>query len=106
MAPVRRLVRCLRRLGVTSPAGLQVVSEHWADISLTDETHWQEARRVNRAIVDELINRRISSDEATPEDGDFLVAQWPFPMGDLDLSERAVDLTELEAERDRWSPNF
>jgi hypothetical protein len=89
-----------------SPAGLRVVSEHWAGISLTDGTHWQEARKVNRAIVEELIDRRISSSEATPEDGGFVVGQWPFPMGDLDLSELPIDLSELEAKRDRWSPDI
>ncbi len=106
VAQVRRLVGSLHRLGAMSPAGLEIVAKHWANISLNDGTHWQEARKVNQAIVEELIDRRIPSAGETSEDGGFVVEQWPFPMGDLDLRELPVDLSELEAERDRWSPDL
>jgi hypothetical protein len=106
VAPVRRLVGSLNRLGAMSPGGLKIVAKHWTGVSLNDGTHWQETMRVNQAIVEELIDRRIPSSDATPEDGSFVVGQWPFPMGDLDLRELPVDLSELEAKRGRWSPDL
>lgn len=106
MAPVRKLVSALQRLGVMSVGGLAVVAKHWSSIELQDETHWQEVSGINRAIIEELVDRGITSREATSEDAALAIESWAFPMGDLDLEILPVDIAELEAKRANWQPDY
>jgi AbiV family abortive infection protein len=78
MAPVRRLVGALHHLGGTSEAGLSIIAEHWAPVTLEERTQWQEAAAINRAVVEELIGQGIGSPESTPEDAGFAIEHWPF----------------------------
>lgn len=104
MAPVRRLVGALHRLGATSEAGLSIVAERWAPVTLEERTHWQEAAAVNRAVVEELTRQGIASAESTPEDASFTIEHWPFPMGELDLSMIPIETSELETKRNHSGP--
>lgn len=104
--PIRNLVGALHRLGAMSPKGLTVIADHWSPVALEEQTHWQEVVAINRAIVEELTDADLVTAEALPEDDSFMIEHWPFPMGSLDLSVRNVDISELEAERDRWHPDF
>lgn len=103
---IRKLVGALHRLGAMSPKGLAVIADHWSLVALEEQTHWQEVVAINRAIIEELIDADLVTAEALPEDGSFAVQHWPFPMGSLDLSVRKVDISELEAERDSWRPDY
>jgi len=104
--PIRKLVGVLHRLGAMSAKGLAVIADHWSSAALEEQTHWQEVVAINQAIVEELIEADLVTAEALPEDGSFTVQHWPFPMGNLDLSVRNVDISELEAERDNWHPDY
>jgi hypothetical protein len=104
--PIRKLVGVLHRLGAMSAKGLAVIADHWSSTTLEEQTHWQEVVAINQAIVEELIEADLVTAEALPEDGSFAVQHWPFPMGNLDLSVRNVDISELEAERDNWHPDY
>ena len=105
ISPVRRLLGALHRLGATSEAGLSIIAERWAPVTLEEQTHWQEAAAINRAIVEELTRQDLASPASTPEDAAFAIEQWPFPMGELDLSMIPVDTSELEASRGRRAPD-
>ena len=104
--PIRKLVGVLHRLGAMSAKGLAVIADHWSSAVLEEQTHWQEVVAINQAIVEELIEADLVTAEALPEDGSFTVQHWPFPMGNLDLSVRNIDISELEAERDNWHPDY
>lgn len=104
--PIRKLVGALHRLGAMSPKGLAIIADHWSPVAPEEQTHWQEVVAINRAIIEELIDADLVTDEALAEDGSFAVQHWPFPMGSLDLSVRKVDISELEAERDSWHPDY
>jgi AbiV family abortive infection protein len=105
-ARVRRLVGAFHRLGVMSVEGLTVVGDRWSPIMLQEQTHWQEVLPINRAVVEELIDRDLVTAQATSEDADLAIHHWPFPMGNLDLSQEKVDISELEAQRASWQPDY
>jgi hypothetical protein len=104
--PILKLVGSLHRLGALSTDGLVVVADHWSGFVLQEQTHWQEMVAINRAIVEDLVDEDIATAGVLPEDGSFVIEHWPFPMGSLDLRVRNVDISELEAERDRWHPDY
>ncbi|HVY78541.1 MAG TPA: hypothetical protein VG898_08560 [Solirubrobacterales bacterium] len=106
MARVRRLVGSFHRLGVMSVEGLALVASHWSSVTLQEQTHWQEILPVNRAIVEELIDKDLVTAQATSEDAGLAIHHWPFPMGSLDLSKEKVDVSELEAQRASWQPDY
>lgn len=106
VAPIRRLICALQRLGAMSIDGLVVVAGHWSSVRLEDGTHWQETAGINGAIVEELIDQGIATPEATAEDVTFAIERWPFPMGDLDLEMLPVDIADLEAKRANWHPDY
>jgi hypothetical protein len=103
--PIRKLVGSLHRLGAMSAEGLTVVADHWSPVVLEEQTHWQEAVTINRAIIEELVDADFTNAEVMPEDGSFVIQHWPFPLGGLDLRVREIAISELEAERDRWHPD-
>jgi hypothetical protein len=105
-AAIRDLVGALDRLGCTSRAGLAIIASSWTQKTIEDETPWLELVAINQSIVEELINKELASADATQEDVDRVIEHWPFPMGSLDLSQLPVSNSELQAERDRWYPDY
>jgi len=103
---VRRLLGAFHRLGVTSVDGLAVVADHWSSVTLRKQTHWQEVLSINHAIVQELVDRDLVTAQATSDDASLAIHHWPFPMGSLDLSQEKVDISELEAQRASWQPDY
>jgi len=101
---VRNLVGSLARLGLTSAAGLSLVAETWSGREVEDETHWQEIVAFNGEIAERLVDKGLPTAEAEQADLDRLVSSWGFPLGGLDLSQRAVSTAELRKEQERWAP--
>jgi hypothetical protein len=97
--PVEDLVVALYRLGCTTRSGLAIIGEAWMGKSLDNHTHWQEIAQVNRHIVSQLVDNGILLPEATPIDAALVINQWAFPLGGLDLREKDVPISELEAKR-------
>jgi hypothetical protein len=106
MPQVRKLVGAFHRLGVMSVEGLAAVADRWSPITLQEQTHWQEVLPINRAIVEDLIDRDLVTAQANSEDAGLAIHHWPFPMGSLDLSQEKVDVSELEAQRASWQPDY
>jgi AbiV family abortive infection protein len=98
---VRELIGSLTRLGATSAEGLDLAGEVWAEVELTDSTHWQVVVRANRAVVSGLIARGIAENQATQADVDRVIRSWTFPLSSLELTETKVRKVDLESERKR-----
>ena len=102
--PIQDLVLSLHRIGSTSRAGLQVIADAWRGQSIEDSTHWQEARALNRRIVEDLVKKGLSLPDASNEDADRVTDRWTFPLSGLDLAQLEVSMEELEAQRARHVP--
>jgi len=101
---VRDLVGSLARLGLTSPDGLELVAETWADFDVEDETQWREIVGMNSEIAEALVDKELPTAQAEQTDVDRLVGGWGFPLGGLDLSQIEVSQAELRQKQERWMP--
>ena len=95
------LVISLDRIGCTSREGLDVIAETWSDVVITDTTHWQEIRALNKRIAETLIDRGLHSSDAEDEDAARVIDRWSFPLTQLDLGLVEIDTQDLEAQRAR-----
>lgn len=94
----------MHRLGCTSREGLSIIDAAWSGQVIEDETHWQVVARINRSIIEQLIERDLAREDATQDDIRRVIDHWTFPLATPDLSELKVSRAELAAERERWSP--
>lgn len=92
-------------LGVTTRDGLTIVARTWTDRLLDDDMHWQEVRRVNQQMLEDVVGLGLASADATSRDAATVVEQWGFPMGSLDLTEKEVDREALKDQQENWSPD-
>lgn len=103
-AALPNLVAALHRFGCTSRSGLDLIAQKWAKMAVEDSTPWPEIAAANRSIVKTLIARGIASADANSSDVSIVVDRWAYPLGTLDLRQRDVATSELQAERDRRHP--
>lgn len=94
------LVLALGRLGATSGPGLRLIAGIWNGHTYQDGDHWDVIRLRNIETVKALRRDGLAHDEL---DGDAasVVDEWTFPLGQLDLRARAVDIDDLRAEQAR-----
>jgi len=88
----------LGRLGLLSTEGLKVVREMWHGQDVTDDTHWQEIRRVNQDVL-QAYSSRHDIEEWSREDVYSALEHWCFPLFDVDLRQKQVTTEELSEMR-------
>lgn len=102
---IRELVGSLERLGAMTEPGLAITAEAWAQVKITDNTHWQEVVQVNHEVAAKLIGEGLGKD-ATDADVKRVTGGWTFPLSDLDLSMIEVSRADLEAEQERLAATY
>jgi hypothetical protein len=96
------LLGALNGVGAFRREGLELIADSWANLDLKPDTHWQEIATRNRATLQRFDDRGWLADATQ---GDVRRAlDWPWPLYDLDLSIRPVDLDAMVAERARYYP--
>lgn len=96
-----RIARAMKKLGMFSETGLEVVSHIWSEETLSDEMTWQDGRDLSMRMLEMLNEEGAILEDATNEDAGLILNEWPLPMWDFELSPVVVPIEELESERER-----
>lgn len=95
------LVLAMERLGMLTERGLQLISEAWAGVQLSDEHDWQDHLGSVKIALEAISKAGLFTGRATQKDVDVVRKKWSFPLGTLDLSRRTIPNSALEEERER-----
>ena len=102
LSTVVRVVMALRRMGVVSEQGLRVCRDVRAGVRLcgqrdqaagVEQTPWQGSADLNRQVVEQVFDP--VGGQVEDEDVRLVRDHWGFPLGELDLREKPVPVSEL-----------
>lgn len=93
--------KALDLAGFSTGDALCVIASVWRSVSLTSQTSWGDLLILIQETIDALNKKGVLGPEVGP-----LVHEWQFPMYDLDLSKKRVDLNVLRQRQASWSPDI
>jgi hypothetical protein len=96
------VVRSLHSVGAFRREALNFIDEIWDRLDLTDATHWEELRALNKMTL-ERFDQYNWLDDVEPSMIERAI-EWPVPLYALDCRMIKTTTEELRAERDRWAP--
>lgn len=95
-----RLTLALGRLGLLSLEGLKVTHKTWRGQDITDDTHWQQIRQLNRQVL-EIYAAGHDVEQWLREDVSTVLDRWCFPLFEVDLKEKPATRQQLNELRNR-----
>jgi AbiV family abortive infection protein len=98
---VVELALALGRSGLTSAAGLSLVSNEWVGVEIEDKTHWQRIRHRSFKLLQAAEAAGLLSEAFTEPDISTIVETWGFPLGHLDLTAIKVKEEDLRSDQRR-----
>jgi hypothetical protein len=98
------LVASLDRVGLSTPTGLETVSDVWEAFAPDRDAYWQEVE----ALSVETLERLIDAHGEPVDDGDLarILRTWTFPLWHVELDRIKVDLDEPRRRQLSWHPDL
>jgi AbiV family abortive infection protein len=100
-----QIAGALYDVGISNSEAVAVVAEVWRSIAMSREMHWGELRQLNHRTLERLESKGLLQDRASTE-YQRIVDDWPFPLYDLDLNMKEVDIELLRDRQRSWTPDW
>jgi AbiV family abortive infection protein len=97
------LALALRDTGCSKPEALKIIAHRWRPVEVAESFDVHSLRRISELILEDL-SRSSLLIEQPDEVYSTIVERWTYPMYDLGLKELEVNKSDLERERESWSP--
>jgi AbiV family abortive infection protein len=98
------LIKALHTTGCTSPDGLKVIASKWRPIEIKDDMSCVELEKINSDILEELGKRTLLHN--IKNEINILKNCWLYPLYQLDLNEKKMDLKTMQLEAKKVSEDF
>lgn len=100
-----KLLMVMVNTGLLTARALKVLQQVWSDISLTPETKWQECYQANIKFIQQIKEVGVQIPDRVAKK---VQLELLFPLTELDLSVKPIDIKILEEQRDEairsWHP--
>jgi AbiV family abortive infection protein len=93
------LVGALRRSGLLSEPGLDLIAAEWTGVLMEPDTHWATIEGHTRNLVYAAVDQSLVDSAFTPADTRRIIHSWGFPLHSLDMTLVKVTKAELDAHR-------
>ncbi len=98
---VLKLAEAMSLLGMFTLRGLEVTAKTWGNTDFKDKESYPQASALTRILIERLISKRVTSDQAEEKHVHLLFSEWPLPMYNLDFGLIQVSLKDLRDEQER-----
>jgi len=90
----------LWKIGCTKPDSLSIIAEQWRTVEISDDSSWQEIRKLNHHTLEKLASKNLIIEQPDSVHS-TIIDNWLFPLHSLDIRIIKVDKSHLKEARDK-----